>query len=180
MWRPIVRLSRSAIPEHYRAWLFDPSSLTQRVAAACGICRFRVQVLAQAWQRPTPDERARLGLHNDTRALVRQVQLLCNDEPWVYARTVIPRTTLTGRERRLARLGNRSLGAALFADPTMQRETMEVTQLVSGQMLFDVATQNLASAATAIWGRRSVFRLSGKPLLVSEIFLSTIPRAPCG
>jgi len=179
IWRPVVRLSRAAIPEHYRAWLLDPSSLTQRVVAVCGGGRFRVQVLAQAWQRPYPDERRRLGLHNDTRALVRQVRLLCDDEPWVYARTVIPRATLTGHERRLSRLGNRSLGAALFADPTMEREAMEVAALAPGQPLYDVATQDQAPAKTEIWGRRSVFRLSGKPLLVSEIFLAKIPVAPC-
>jgi chorismate lyase len=179
VWRPATRISRSAIPERYLSWLLDPSSLTQRVITACGRGQFRVQVLAQAWQRPFADERRRLGLHNDTRALVRQVQLLCDDEPWVYARTVIPRTTLSGRERRLAHLGSRSLGAALFADPTMEREPMELAQLGPGQALFDVATQRLAPASADIWGRRSVFRLSGKPLLVSEIFLSKIPPAPC-
>jgi chorismate--pyruvate lyase len=178
MWRPASRISRAAIPEHYRSWLLDTSSLTQRVMAACR-GRFRVQVLSQAWHRPLVDERHRLDLHNDTRALVRQVRLLCDDQPWVYARTVIPRSTLRGGERRLAHLGARPLGAALFADPTMEREPMEIVQLITGQTLFDVATLGLAAPAKEIWGRRSVFRLSGKPLLVSEIFLAGIPASPC-
>lgn len=178
VWRPAARLSRVAIPEQYLSWLLDTSSLTQRIVAACG-GQFRVQVIEQVWQRPFADERRRLGLRNDARALVRQVRLLCNDEPWVYARTVIPRTTLSGRERRLARLGTRPLGAALFADPTMTRDAVEVVQLTSGQALFDIATLGVTSNAAEIWGRRSVFRLSGKPLLVSEIFLSKIARAPC-
>jgi chorismate--pyruvate lyase len=177
MWRPAARYGRAAIPDHYRPWLLDVSSLTQRLVSVC-TGGFRVQVVAQRWMRPFSDERERLGLPNASLALVRQVRLLCGDKPWVYARTVIPRATLSGRERRLARLGDRPLGAALFADPTLTREVVELAELAPGQTLFDAATSGIASNSSAIWGRRSVFRLSDKPLLVSEIFLSEIPCAP--
>lgn len=177
-WQLASRLSHAAVPEHFRPWLMDASSLTQRVVS---VCRggFRVQVLSQAWVRPMTDEAHRLDLRHGARALVRQVQLLCNEHPWVYARTVIPRTTLTGRETRLARLGSRPLGAALFADPTLERDEVEIVQLAPGQTLFEIATHNLATRSMPIWGRRSVFRVNGKPLLVSEIFLPGIPEAPC-
>jgi chorismate lyase len=52
---------------------------------------------------------------------LREVYLLCDGVPWVYARTAIPRETLTGRHRRLAYLKTRPLGAMLFADPGMAR-----------------------------------------------------------
>ena len=177
-WQLASRLSHAAVPEHFRPWLLDASSLTQRLIDVCA-GGFRVQVLAQSWTRPLMEEQHRLGLRHGTRALVREVQLLCNERPWVYARTVLPRTTLTGRERRLAHLGSRPLGAALFADPTLQRDEVEIVQLAPGQTLFEVATHNLAPAPSQIWGRRSVFRIAGKPLLVSEIFLPGIPEAPC-
>ena len=178
VWQPAARLSRLAVPEHFRPWLLDASSLTRRVVSACG-GDFGVQVLAQAWQRPHPDEHHCLGMRAGAIALVRQVRLTCDGHPWVYARTVIPRTTLTGRERRLGHLGNRPLGAALFADPTMERGPVEVACILPGEALFDLAARGLAPAPARIWGRRSVFRLSGKPLLVSEFFLPDIPPSPC-
>ena len=99
-------------------------------------------------------------------ALVRKVLLCCNDQPLVYARTVIPVTTIQGAQRRYANMGNRPLGAMLFADRTMRREAVEVAMLPAT----DVANQ-YTSINEPIWGRRSVFRVSGKPLLVNEYFL---------
>jgi chorismate--pyruvate lyase len=178
VWRPSAQLSYGAIPARYRHWLLDPSSLTQRLIGACP-GRFRVELLTLGWMRPLPDECRRLALRRGQLALVRQVQLRCDERAWVYARTVIPRTTLSGRQRRLAYLGARPLGAALFADPTMQRDAVEVVRLVPGGRLFALAAQGLGLPPAELWGRRSVFRLAGKPLLVSEIFLPDIAQVPC-
>jgi chorismate-pyruvate lyase len=38
-------------------------------------------------------------------------------------------------------------------------------------VLFAAAVRGLRHHPAGIWGRRSVFRLGGKPLLVSEFFL---------
>jgi len=115
-----------------------------------------------------------LGLRPEAYAFVREVHLMCDDEPWVFARTVIPATTLKGGRRRLANLGKRPLGAVLFADRSMRRSLVEIARLSSGQPLFARAVAPLNRAPSAIWGRRSMFRLSGQPLLVSEIFLPAI------
>ncbi len=167
------RLARTRIPEHYLPWLLDTASLTQRLIDACS-SEFCVHVLNQDWDRPRPDEARALGMRAQGRALVRQVQLLCGGRPWVYARTILPRTTLTGSERRLAHLKSRSLGAVLFADSTMQRGRTEIVRLRSVDSLYALATHGLDSPPAEIWGRRTVFRLHGKPLLVSEFFLPGI------
>jgi chorismate--pyruvate lyase len=117
------------------------------------------------------NEAQALGMRRSGHALVRQVQLLCNDVPWVYARTVIPRRTLTGRQRRLAHLKSRSLGAMLFADPTMQRGELQLARLTDRDKLHSIVVQQLDQSPVVMWGRRSVFTLARKPLLVSEIFL---------
>lgn len=110
------------------------------------------------------------------RALIRQVQLLCGNRPWVYARTVIPATSMCGRLQRLARLGNRPLGAMLFADPGMRRGRVELARITPGQTLFAAALGHTGrDTPAAIWGRRSVFRIADKPLLVSEVFLPQFP-----
>jgi chorismate--pyruvate lyase len=155
------------------AWLLDPASLTKRLQAACS-GQFSVQVLEQGWARPMQNESLALGVRRWNYGLVRQVKLLCDNQPWVFARTVIPRSTLTGKQRHLAYLGSKPLGAVLFADSNMKRGEVEIASIVPGQQLFDLATSDLKIKPEKIWGRRSVFYLSGKPLLVSEIFLPTI------
>ncbi len=104
-------------------------------------------------------------------ALVRQVRLLCDGEPWVFARTMIPLPSLHGRLRQLALLGTRPLGAVLFADPTMQRSAIEVACVGQHKRLYRMALEGLPGGSTEIWGRRSVFTLHSRPLLVSEFFL---------
>jgi chorismate--pyruvate lyase len=164
---------RHGAPAELLHWLLDRASLTARLRAAC--CgQFRVEVREQGWRRPMLDEARTLGQRPEAYAFVREVHLMCDDEPWVFARTVIPAATLKGGRRRLANLGKRPLGAGLFADRSMRRSPVEIARLCAGQPLFARAVAPLDSAPAAIWGRRSVFRLSGAPLLVSEIFLPGI------
>lgn len=173
LWHPRRRVPLARIPASLRPWLLDEGSLTRRVVDAC-VGPFRVRVVSQRWRRPMRNEAMALELRPEWRALVREVQLLCNEVAWVHARTVIPRTTLTGRERRLAHLGSRSLGAVLFADPTLERAETELTRLAPGDALYADIAGALDRAPAELWGRRTRFALSGKPLLVSEVFLPAI------
>ena len=140
---------------------------------AC-IGQFRVRVLSQGWGRPLRSEARVLRLRHGERCLVREVHLLCDKRPWVFARTIIPATTLSGPQRRLARLGSRPLGAVLFADPSMRRGAVQIAALTARHVMFARATRNLMQRPQRIWGRRSVFRVADKPLLVSEFFLPGI------
>jgi len=171
-WSPVAR---HGAPPELLAWLLDSTSLTRRLQQTCR-GQFRVEPAEQHWQRPMLNEAQALGALPHERCFVREVRLLCDDQPWVFARTVIPVRTLTGPRRRLSRLGKKPLGAVLFADRSMVRSGIEVTRLSSDQPLFTRATTGLSQLPTNIWGRRSVFFLNQHPLLVSEIFLSAICR----
>lgn len=177
LWRPRRVLIAASIPAHVRPWLFDTASLTQRVVCACR-ATFRVEVIRQSWRRPMRNEAFALDLPPQTLARVREIHLRCGEVPWVYARTVIPRATLTGRNRRLARLGARSLGAILFADPSMERGEVEIACVTPADKLYQHATQGLASKPAELWARRARYSLDGRPLLVSEIFLPSLPAFP--
>lgn len=172
-WRTSKQLVDGLPAAELRYWLFDPASLTQRVREAC-TGRFKVRVEQQGWGRPRLDEYRALGVRQGRLALIREVHLLCDERPWVFARTVIPISTLSGKQRRLAHLGTRPLGAVLFADPHMVRGPVEVAPIRQGHPLYGAAVQGLKRKPEVIWGRRSVFRLGDKPLLVSEFFLPEI------
>jgi chorismate--pyruvate lyase len=59
----------------------------------------------------------------------------------------------------------------LFADPTMQRGELQLARLTDRDKLHSIVVQHLDQSPVVMWGRRSVFTLARKPLLVSEIFL---------
>ena len=173
LWRTRKMLITDSIPSELAPWLFDEGSLTRRIIQNCSRT-FRVEILSQDWQRPMLNEAKRLNVHPEYRALIREVLLYCGDTPWVFARSVIPGKTLTGQRRFLGKLDNRPLGAVLFSDPGITRDVLEVAQIHQGQRMFSCATRQLTSIPDSIWGRRSVFYLHHKPLLVNEIFLPSL------
>lgn len=145
-----------------------PGSLT---AALKHLSRgdFRVRVLSQGWQQPRLEERRTLELRDRGRALVREVLLYGRGRPWVYARSVLPMRSLQGKSRYLRSLDSRPLGELLFNEPDIRR----------GPILLNHQRRNprcrlneLVGEDDNAWGRRSTFWLRGKPLLVSETFLS--------
>jgi chorismate--pyruvate lyase len=144
-------------PPQWYSWLTDSGSLTQRlVKLSQG--DFQVEVVRQGWFLPTRSEARALRMRSRQHALIREVRLLGKGQTWVYARSIIPAKTLTGRQRQLRMLGNRSLGSLLFSDPSMRRGPLQISQL-------------LLDTGERVWARRSLFYLSGKPLLVCEVFL---------
>ena len=172
VWRSREMLLRH-IPVDIAPWLFDEGSLTRRILLRCEN-NFRVEVLSQEWKRPMLNEAFRLGMHSEHHALIREVLLYCGDTPWVFARSVLPKKTLTGRRRFLGKLGSRPLGEILFSDPNIKRDALEIAEIKKGQRMYTCATECLPSQPESVWGRRSVFYLHKKPLLVNEVFLPSI------
>ncbi len=172
-WQPHSSIARHGASAELLDWLLDSASLTRRLQQTCR-GRFCVELIDQYWQRPMLNEAQALGVLPHERCFVREVRLLCNEQPWVFARTVIPVRTLTGPRRRLSRLGKKPLGAVLFADRSMVRSGIEIARLSGEQPLFQRATAGLLKPPANIWGRRSAFFLNHHPLLVSEIFLPAI------
>jgi len=177
LWRPWRRVSKAELPAALRPWLLDTASLTQRLIAVCHGA-FRVELIAQGWRAPMRNEALALALRPERYAMVREVHLRCAERPWVYARTVIPATTLSGANRRLAHLKTRSLGAVLFADPNTERSEFEIACITPRDALYPRAVRALREAPDALWGRRARFVLRGQPLLVTEIFLPGVPAHP--
>jgi chorismate--pyruvate lyase len=119
-WKPHRYFLRSSIPADLSDWLLDRGSLTLRLQQLCPR-GFRVQVLSQLQTMPRLDETQALAMQPREMAVIRQVLLLCGKQPWVYARTVIPVSSLRGKLQQLTGLGTRPLGGVLFADPGMRR-----------------------------------------------------------
>ena len=174
-WRLGHGVRPAGVSDEMAIWLFDSESLTKRLRQASR-GSFRVKLLKQQFERPLLCERRALGMADRAVALVRQVHLYCDNEVKVYARTVMPLAVLRGRLRGLAQLGGRPLGEMLFRDKTMRRSPMEIASVEPGDLFYRWGVPDTAKVSGLIWGRRSVFRLRGQPLLVNEVFLPPVPR----
>lgn len=161
-----------AIPRPLRRWLCDRGSLTQRLKSRC--TNFRVRPLATGHSRPHLDETALLDLSPRTRAYVRQVLLLCDGTPMVFAHSVLPLSGLRSGWQGVTRLGTRSLGEALFRNPRIQRQSLEYRRIRPQHVLHRTLCKSLPDAPRVLWARRSQFCLNGRPLLVTEVFLPAI------
>jgi chorismate--pyruvate lyase len=163
IWRPLARLS---VPAPWTDWLADEGSLTQRLQR---YGEFSVLPLSQRVARPRAAEAMLLGLPTRQLALIREVLLLLDDQPVVFARSVLPLTSLGGANRVLGHMAGRSLGAELFRLPRARREAVWAAQVPPARLPVLVADR--------CWGRQSLFSKRGKPLLVAEVFLPALLQA---
>jgi chorismate--pyruvate lyase len=102
--------------------------------------------------------------------LIRQVVLSGQATPWIFARSAIPLSTLTGRQSSLRDIDSQPLGAVLFNDSSMTRAPVQIARQTASS--FSVPS-TVCPQEEILWARRSVFLLENKPLLVAEIFLPT-------
>lgn len=103
--------------------------------------------------------------------MLREVVLMGHNQPWVFARSLLPLTSLTGPLRHLRKQGTSPLGAFLFSQPHLQRSPIALG-LISRHHAY-VPAELMGDAP--VWGRRSIFYVAGEPLLVSEVFLPGFP-----
>ncbi len=115
-----------------------------------------------------------MGIASTEKALIRQVHLKCRNTVCVYARSVIPLKTLRGKHRRLKFLGSKPLGEYLFSSPKLERSIIEWSRLMPGTSLYKTAMTDNKMKDKPVWGRRSLFTIDAKPLLVSEFFLPVL------
>lgn len=171
-WKP--RPALAGAPAYLHPWLSDPGSLTARIVARCG--RFQVCVLGEYRAPPFNDERALIGLPAGRHAWTREVLLLADDIPVVFAHSVLAPRDLNGAWHMAQAIGSRPLGAALFADPGICRGPLTAARLAPHHPLHRHACHALHEQLPTLWARRSRFCRLDRPLLVTEVFLPGIAR----
>ncbi|MAO40586.1 MAG: chorismate--pyruvate lyase [Pseudohongiella sp.] len=151
-WRPI----QQCLPgpdAFWRDWLLESGSLTRRLQAVSDDT-FQVRVLAEGWIRGSSHQMQLLGSHRPGHWLwSRHVELCLYGKAWVAAHSLIPYNSMRGHLRQLSRLRDKPLGGFLFEQPGLSRQPPEITR------------------SNDCWGRRSLFSLQQRPLLVAEFFL---------
>jgi chorismate--pyruvate lyase len=162
-------LNKPILAYKLQLWLIDNSSLTARLKQRYG--KFFVQPVAVKYAKPIQDETALLRQASYKTALIREVLLMGDHKPVVFAHSVLPRTSLRGAWNGLGRLGNKPLGATLFANPKVKRTPLSYKKLTPSHVLYQQATQHLSQKPSYLWARRSIFSLNCASIMVTEVFL---------
>lgn len=136
-------------------WLLEEDSMTRRFEQHCQ--KVTVELICERFINADEMAQEAEFLPDDTQFWLREIVLCGDGEPWLIGRTVVPESTLNGPEQMLQNLGTRPLGRYLFASSTLSRDFIDPGQI------------------DALWGRRSRLRLSGKPLMLTELFLPASP-----
>ncbi|MEQ3640486.1 MAG: chorismate lyase [Alteromonas sp.] len=174
-----LSLAEANIPEPtLKDWLLDTGSLTERVQSACG--EFSLQLLGQQALEPHSTELALLQANGQTAYQIREIVLCGDEQPWVFARSVIPQAII---EAELSNLGSEPLGKRLFNDKRFVRSEFQVCTLPYEQFSQHLAEQSNSQSSAQLkndtkqklWGRRSVFTFESHHLIVAEVFLPGSP-----
>ena len=163
-WQPAQ--NAKAIPFALRDMILDQHSLTRRLKQAHNN-DFFVRVISHDWQEPDASEKAFIHC-DDQRASIREVLLFGSGQPVVFARSVLPESSLTGENKVLLELGDRPLGEYIFSQPGLRRGPIEVASMKASE--FNVYLDMKFTTEIA-WARRSLFYLREKPISVCEFFL---------
>jgi len=149
-------------------WLHDRGSLTQRIQQRC--TRFEVRGVRTGLARIALDESVLLGIVPQQLAYSREVFLYADDQPVVFAHSALAPEHLRGPWTAVRTLGNKPLGALLFAHPLVERKPLHYKALRNTHPLYQRAAKVLDDPPPRLWARRSLFYLHGTPLLVTEVF----------
>ncbi len=153
-WGPLSELPTKPNAE-IQSWLTDQGSLTEALINKSQN-QFHVNLVSEEWvSYVDADLLAKFGpLNQNHRFWSRKVVLLGKGCPWVTAHTLLPEHSLFSPLKQVLELNNKPLGEFLFNH----------SQLIRTDLDFAMVDENC-------WGRRSLFYLFGKPIMVTEFFL---------
>jgi chorismate--pyruvate lyase len=177
---PACPQRRRALPPSLDAWLRAPGSLTARLRDHGAVT---VAVQAQGRLRLSPQERRALRC---CAGHVREVILLLDGQPAVWARSSTPLQAVKGPWRAVKGLGTRPLAELLFSGHRVSRGPLASQPLARHSPLQARLSRQWLSATslcdtvaspdrqkqpgTPRWARHSVFRHGGQALQVMECF----------
>ena len=135
------------------SWLNEGGSITSRIKS---FSNFKLKLLKDGPGEVdiTEDD---LIISNYEENNIREVILLSNEEPLIYAKSIIPLETIKLGLNILGNLKENPLGDILFSNPEIKKKYMFFARFQSKEEIF--------------YGRKGIYTVKGYPFSVCEIFL---------
>ena len=139
--------------KYIKSWLLEDGPITEKIKSSEV---FKLNLLIDEIDKVEDSEADFLG-ENLGMIKTREVILMGNDEPKVFARSLIPLVTIEKGFARLGELGTKPLGDILFEKEIFKRTKIVFAKFRNDKKLF--------------WGRKSKYIVNNHPLSVMEVFL---------
>jgi chorismate lyase len=150
-------------------WLTFPGSLTARLREISGQTT-RIELLQADWGEALPEEITLFTTLTEKKFWVREILHLHHQEPWVWARALIPNDTL--QKTHLDGHTAQPIGDILFHDPHLTRTEFTWARLSGDHPYYHRAIGYACrDAPTLLWARRSLLWYQQQPLFIAEVFL---------
>ena len=166
-WINIKNADWEKIPKIYHAWFREEASLTKYLEALAKK-PLTVELVENGW-KPT-DSSLCETLTTDKKCWVREIRFLHEGEPWEWAQTWFPESTIQGPGEIFKTLGARSIGSVLFSgEHSASRDVVEIAEIDTCHPFYKKATKLLNHFPRKLWIRRSWFSFYQKPMLIYEV-----------
>ncbi|MCK4841640.1 MAG: chorismate lyase [Methylococcales bacterium] len=167
-WKKQRRGIKQTMPANVASWVYEKNSLTRRLRQHYGHS-VTVEILFHRWKPAFLSECNLLNLPQQQYNLVREVLLHADGKPLILARTILPEQTIKVAKRNLSHLGTRPLGEVIFSYPKLERLELNIS-CVQYNTWSPALTEKI-DIEPYVWGRRSVYAIQKKKMLVSEFFM---------
>ena len=152
-WISFKKMSILLVNENIKSWLIEKGPITKRIKSEES---FKLNLIKDEISAVDDSEKKFLEETSDN-IKVREVILLGNNIPRVYAKSLIPIRTIENGFSRLGELGTKPLGDILF-----EKEIFKKTDVVYAQF---------QDKDSIFWGRKTKYIVKNMPLSVMEVFL---------
>tara|TARA_B000000477_G_C6080048_1_gene222749 strand:+ start:119 stop:622 length:504 start_codon:yes stop_codon:yes gene_type:complete len=152
-WISFEKMDGLLVNKNIKSWLVEKGPITKRIKSEES---FQLNLLKDEISYVEDVEKEFLDVISNN-IKVREVILMGNNIPRVYAKSLIPIRTIDEGFSKLGKLGTKPLGDILF-----EKEIFKKTDMVYAQF------QNKDSI---FWGRKTKYLVKNMPLSVMEVFL---------
>ena len=152
-WNTYEAIEHELTNTEIKSWLLEQGPITKRIKS---IAEFRLELIQDELSDATDDEILFLKIDSEE-IRIREVILYGNENPIVFARTIIPNTTIEKGLQELGKIGNKPLGDILFEKDIFSKEDIVFATFKDEESLF--------------WGRKIKYTVKDQPFSVMEVFL---------
>ena len=152
-WNTYEAIEHELTNAEIKSWLLEQGPITKRIKS---IAEFRLELIQDELSDATDDEILFLKIDSEE-IRIREVILYGNENPMVFARTIIPDTTIEKGLKELGKIGNKPLGDILFEKDIFSKEDIVFASFKDKESLF--------------WGRKIKYTVKDQPFSVMEVFL---------
>ena len=152
-WKNFESVESKISKNEIRSWLLESGPITKRIKKNGS---FKLHLKQDELSFIKQEDKDFIDSTSNEIKL-REVILLCNDVPIVFAQTIIPLETISKGLEQLGSLGNKPLGDILFEKDIFVRNS--------------IVFASFTNDSNTYWGRKAKYSVKGYRFSVMEIFL---------